>query len=152
MPTPRSEVQSIIAQIRAGNNDPELLASALEAIVTNTPYSGRGYKEFMFTFRSNGTNVVTDITVINNTLDIEIIGTDLNTGQFYFEFGGLYSGFNGIGGPLCELQAFIPSDEAGATTAWLDGPTELRVINTTTSATVYGESPAWVRIRVYDNQ
>lgn len=53
MPTFKSELNSIIAQIRSGNNDPELLASALQVIADNPPY-GAGYKEFVAKVSSNG--------------------------------------------------------------------------------------------------
>ena len=55
MPIPRSEVQSIISQIRAGNNEPALIASALQAMLDNPPY-GAGYQEFLASVRSDGTN------------------------------------------------------------------------------------------------
>lgn len=70
MPIPRSEVQSIIAQIRAGNNDPELIANALEAIVSNSPY-GSGYYELVGSFISGPVPNTASLFVLKNTFPFD---------------------------------------------------------------------------------
>lgn len=70
MPTFKSEINAIIGQIRAGNNDPELLANALQAIVESTPY-GSAYYELTGLFVSRGPNLSPIMTVLNNTFPFD---------------------------------------------------------------------------------